>query len=257
MTGRLAAGGSPDWRSAVRRGESTLALADRQAGLPRRSPTTNIDACAGGPTDRIGVARSDEENRRMTRKAISTPSAPERAWAPIPRRSAPATPSTSPARFRSIRSRWSSSPAPASRSTRSFATCAPSPRAAGGDFGDLVKLNIYLTDLADFPLVNEVMAEYFDEPYPARAAIGVASLPLGAAVAGHGRLSRIVPRSYSPVRPRREAWSCSLGVCRMELLAVSPELARISEPSQGLADEVRQGGDGGTGQIAPGHPSKG
>ncbi|MDD9980097.1 MAG: RidA family protein [Gammaproteobacteria bacterium] len=60
--------------------------------------------------------------------------------------------------------------------------------AAGGDFGDLVKLNVYLTDLADFPLVNEVMAEYFDEPYPARAAIGVASLPKGARVEMEGIL---------------------------------------------------------------------
>ena len=60
--------------------------------------------------------------------------------------------------------------------------------AAGGDFGDLVKLNVYLTDLADFPLVNEVMAGYFDEPYPARAAIGVASLPLGARVEMEGIL---------------------------------------------------------------------
>ena len=60
--------------------------------------------------------------------------------------------------------------------------------AAGSDFGDLVKLNVYLTDLADFPLVNEVMAEYFDEPYPARAAIGVASLPLGARVEMEGVL---------------------------------------------------------------------
>ena len=60
--------------------------------------------------------------------------------------------------------------------------------AAGGDFADLVKLNVYLTDLADFALVNEVMAEYFDEPYPARAAIGVASLPLGARVEMEGIL---------------------------------------------------------------------
>ena len=58
--------------------------------------------------------------------------------------------------------------------------------AAGGGFGDLVKLNIYLIDLADFPLVNEVMAEYFDEPYPARAAVGVASLPKGARVEMEG-----------------------------------------------------------------------
>ena len=60
--------------------------------------------------------------------------------------------------------------------------------AAGSDFGDLVKLNVYLVDLADFPVVNEVMAEYFDEPYPARAAIGVASLPLGAKVEMEGVL---------------------------------------------------------------------
>ena len=60
--------------------------------------------------------------------------------------------------------------------------------AAGGDFGDIVKLNIYLTDLGDFALVNEVMAEYFDEPYPARAAVGVASLPRDAAVEIEGVL---------------------------------------------------------------------
>ena len=61
-------------------------------------------------------------------------------------------------------------------------------RAAGGDFGDVVKLNIYLTDLGDFALVNEVMAEYFAEPYPARAAVGVASLPRDAAVEIEGVL---------------------------------------------------------------------
>jgi reactive intermediate/imine deaminase len=55
-------------------------------------------------------------------------------------------------------------------------------RAAGGDLDDVVKLNVFLTDLADFPLVNEVMADYFSQPYPARAAIGVAALPKGAAV---------------------------------------------------------------------------
>jgi len=46
----------------------------------------------------------------------------------------------------------------------------------------MVKVNIFLTDLSHFPLVNEVMAEYFAEPYPARAAVGVASLPKGVAV---------------------------------------------------------------------------
>ena len=54
--------------------------------------------------------------------------------------------------------------------------------AAGGSFAEIVKLNVFLTDLADFPLVNEVMAERFDEPYPARAAIGVAALPRDVAV---------------------------------------------------------------------------
>lgn len=54
--------------------------------------------------------------------------------------------------------------------------------AAGGELSDIVKLNIFLTDLTDFPQVNEVMAEYFQQPYPARAAIGVAALPRDAGV---------------------------------------------------------------------------
>jgi reactive intermediate/imine deaminase len=54
--------------------------------------------------------------------------------------------------------------------------------AAGGGLDDLVKLNVFLTDLAHFPLVSQVMAEYFSAPYPARAAIGVDSLPRGAGV---------------------------------------------------------------------------
>lgn len=54
--------------------------------------------------------------------------------------------------------------------------------AAGGDFSDIVKLNVFLTDLTHFPIVNEIMGRYFDEPYPARAAIGVAALPKGADV---------------------------------------------------------------------------
>ncbi len=55
-------------------------------------------------------------------------------------------------------------------------------QAAGGGLDDVVKLNIFLTDLANFATVNQVMAEYFNEPYPARAAIGVASLPRDAGV---------------------------------------------------------------------------
>ena len=54
--------------------------------------------------------------------------------------------------------------------------------AAGGSLADIAKLNIFLTNLEHFPVVNEVMAEYFSEPYPARAAIGVASLPKDAGV---------------------------------------------------------------------------
>jgi len=55
-------------------------------------------------------------------------------------------------------------------------------RAAGGSLSDVAKLNVFLTDLSHFPIVNEVMAEYFKQPYPARAAIGVAALPKGAEV---------------------------------------------------------------------------
>jgi len=54
--------------------------------------------------------------------------------------------------------------------------------AAGGELNDIVKLNVFLIDLNHFPLVNEVMASYFDEPYPARAAVGVAALPKAAQV---------------------------------------------------------------------------
>jgi len=58
--------------------------------------------------------------------------------------------------------------------------------AAGGGFEQVVKLTIYLTDLGHFPRVNEIMAGYFQEPYPARAAIGVAALPKGAMVEMEG-----------------------------------------------------------------------
>jgi reactive intermediate/imine deaminase len=54
--------------------------------------------------------------------------------------------------------------------------------AAGADFSQVVKLNVYLVDLRHFALVNQVMAQYFSEPYPARAAVGVAALPRGAQV---------------------------------------------------------------------------
>lgn len=58
--------------------------------------------------------------------------------------------------------------------------------AAGGGLQDVVKLNIFLTDLSHFTLVNTIMAEYFSQPYPARAAVGVSSLPRGALVEADG-----------------------------------------------------------------------
>lgn len=65
---------------------------------------------------------------------------------------------------------------------RVFDNLAAVARAAGGSLADTVKLNVFLTDLGHFALVNQIMAEYFQEPYPARAAIGVAALPRGAQV---------------------------------------------------------------------------
>jgi reactive intermediate/imine deaminase len=66
--------------------------------------------------------------------------------------------------------------------TRVFQNLQAVARAAGGDLGDVVKLTVYLTDLGNFALVNETMATYFAAPYPARVAVGVASLPRGALV---------------------------------------------------------------------------
>jgi reactive intermediate/imine deaminase len=54
--------------------------------------------------------------------------------------------------------------------------------AAGGSLADVVKLNVFLTDLGHFPTVNEIMGSYFSQPFPARAAVGVAALPRGALV---------------------------------------------------------------------------
>jgi reactive intermediate/imine deaminase len=53
---------------------------------------------------------------------------------------------------------------------------------AGGDVNSIVKLNVFLTDLSNFPVVNEIMAQYFDQPYPARAAIGISALPKGVGI---------------------------------------------------------------------------
>ena len=59
---------------------------------------------------------------------------------------------------------------------------------AGGKKSDIVKLNIFLTDLTHFVMVNEIMEQYFDSPYPARAAVGVAQLPKGALIEADGFL---------------------------------------------------------------------
>lgn len=60
--------------------------------------------------------------------------------------------------------------------------------AAGGSMDDVVKINIFLTDLGNFAKVNEIMATYFHQPYPARAAVGVASLPRGALIEADGMM---------------------------------------------------------------------
>lgn len=75
------------------------------------------------------------------------------------------------------------------RARRVFDNLKAVAEAAGGSLDDIVKLTIYLTDLGNFTTVNEVMASYFTEPYPARAALGVASLPKGVDVEAEAILS--------------------------------------------------------------------
>ncbi len=74
----------------------------------------------------------------------------------------------------------------AAQATQVFKNLKAVCHAANGDLSNIVKLNIYLTDLSHFPTVNEVMAQFFNEPYPARAAIGVKELPKGAMVEADG-----------------------------------------------------------------------
>ena len=74
-------------------------------------------------------------------------------------------------------------------------------KAAGGSLQDTVKLNVYLTDLGNFPLVNEVMAQYFNEPYPARAAVGVAALPRGVPV----EMDAVLVLGGRVAKPKRKA----------------------------------------------------
>ena len=63
-----------------------------------------------------------------------------------------------------------------------FKNLAAVAKAAGGSLANASKVNIYMTDLTQFPKVNEIMAQYFDKPYPARATVGVSALPKGSAV---------------------------------------------------------------------------
>lgn len=69
--------------------------------------------------------------------------------------------------------------------------------AAGGNLADVVKITIYLTDLSDYPSVNEVMSRYFDSPFPARAVVGVSALPLDAPVEVEGVMIPGSGTSYS------------------------------------------------------------
>ena len=77
----------------------------------------------------------------------------------------------------------------AARARQVFENLQAIAEAAGGSLNDAVKLTIFLTDLDNFAAVNEVMAEYCDEPYPARAAVGVAALPKGVDIEADAVLS--------------------------------------------------------------------
>ncbi|MHB8622101.1 MAG: RidA family protein [Sulfuricaulis sp.] len=83
---------------------------------------------------------------------------------------------------------------------RVFDNLAAVAKASGGGLSDIVKLNVFLTDLAHFPLVNELMAQYFHAPYPARAAVGVAALPKGAAVEMDAVMILSTPAASSKTR---------------------------------------------------------
>ena len=86
---------------------------------------------------------------------------------------------------------------------RVFENLAAVAKASAGSLQDAVKLNVYLTDLGHFPLVNEVMAQCFHEPYPARAAVGVAALPKGAPVEMDAIM--VLERARSPKKAKKKA----------------------------------------------------
>ena len=114
---------------------------------------------------------------------VSTPHAPGAIGTYSQAVKARQRPSTCRARFRSIRRPGELVTGDIEAQVRRvFDNLRAVARAAGGDLANAVKLNVYLTDLGHFQLVNKVMAEYFTAPYPARAAVGVAALPRGAVV---------------------------------------------------------------------------
>lgn len=84
---------------------------------------------------------------------------------------------------------------------RVFDNLAAVAHASGGSLADVVKLNVFLTDLGHFALVNQIMAEYFQAPYPARAAIGVAALPRGAQV----EMDAVLVLEEEPAQPQMTA----------------------------------------------------
>ncbi len=84
---------------------------------------------------------------------------------------------------------------------RVFDNLAAVAHASGGRLADVVKLNVFLTDLGHFALVNQIMAEYFQAPYPARAAIGVAALPRGAQV----EMDAVLVLEEEPAQPQMTA----------------------------------------------------
>jgi len=86
--------------------------------------------------------------------------------------------------------------------TRVFDNLAAVAKAAGGSLQDVVKLNVFLTDLKNFPQVNEIMAQYFKEQYPARAAVGVAALPRGAQVEMDAVMVLDAPRAKKTVKKK-------------------------------------------------------
>lgn len=74
----------------------------------------------------------------------------------------------------------------AAQATQMFKNLAAVCEASGGSLKNIVKLNIFMEDLGNFPIINEVMSQFFEEPYPARAAVGISQLPKGALVEADG-----------------------------------------------------------------------